>query len=92
MNSRNQPDDLLDLSLRHSLKNWATHSEPPSDGRDRLLATLGEELATPKRKKSFFNFGWTFRFPRNQEVLDFRPVYGYTLDSLYSLKANMAIL
>ena len=92
MNSHNQPDDLLDLSLRHSLKNWAAHNDPPVDGRERLLEALREEIPSPKRKRSKFNFGWTFSFPRNQELLDIRTIYGYTPDSLYSLKANMAIL
>jgi hypothetical protein len=91
MNSHNQPDDLIDLSLRHSLKNWAAHKEPPADGRDRLLAAVQEAASLPDRKPSKFNFGWSFRFLVYQEALN-RPFYGYALESVYSLKANMAIL
>ena len=35
---RNQEDtDILDLSLKHTLKNWVSRSKPPVDGRSRLL-------------------------------------------------------
>ena len=92
MNSHNQPDELVDLSLRHSLKNWATCKAPHGDGRDRLLAAVQEESSQPKRKPLKFNFGWSFRFVFNQEVLSIHPFNGYALESVYSLKANMAIL
>ena len=92
MNSHDQPDELIDLSLRHSLKNWAIHKENPAGGRDRLLAAVQEEGSPPKRKRSKFNFGWSFRFSENQEAFNVRPFYGYALDSVYSLKSNMAIL
>ena len=92
MNSHDQPDELIDLSLRHSLKNWAAHSELPADGRDRLLAAVQEESHLPERKLSKFKFKWSFGFQANQEVLNVRPIYSYTLESVYSFKANMAIL
>lgn len=35
---RNQEDtDILDLSLKHTLKNWVSRSKPPVDGKSRLL-------------------------------------------------------
>ena len=93
MNSRNQSDDLFDLSLRHSLKNWAVHRDPPPGGRDRLLAAAREEVSTtPQQKSSKSYFGWFFRFQENQEVRNTRPIYNFALDSVYSLRANMAIL
>lgn len=92
MNSHNQPDELIDLSLRHSLKNWAAHREPPVDGRARLLAAVQAESYQPERKLSKFRFKWSFGFQGKQEVLNVRPIYSYTLESVYSLKANMAIL
>jgi hypothetical protein len=92
MNSHNQPDDLIDLSLRHSLKNWAAHKAPHADGRDRLLAAVQEDGSPPKHRPSKFNFGWSFRFVFNQDTLNTRLFYRYTLESIYSLKTNMAIL
>jgi hypothetical protein len=92
MNSRNQPDELIDLSLRHSLKNWAAQQAPPINGRDRLLKAVQKESLSPERKLPKFNLGWSFRFVFNQEVLSIHPFNGYALDSVYSLKANMAIL
>ena len=92
MNSRNQPDALIDLSLRHSLKNWAAQQDPPANGRDRLLKAVQEESLSPNRKLSKFNLGWSFRFVFNQEDLRIHPFNGYALESVYSLKANMAIL
>jgi hypothetical protein len=92
MNSHNHLDDLIDLSLRHSLKNWATHKHPPANAREQLLGAVKEEASKPKPKRSKFNLGWTLRFPMNQEAFDYRPIYGYRLESVYALNANMAIL
>ena len=92
MNSHNQPDDMLDLSFRHSLKNWVNHQKPPADGREQLLATAKEADSLSKNRKSKFKFWWSFSFQENREALNVRPIYGYALDSIYSLRANMAIL
>jgi len=92
MNSHNQPDELVDLSLRHSLKNWAAYKALPADGRDRLLAAVHQESSLPERKPSKFNFGWSFCFVFIQDTLNTRPFYGYALESVYLAKANMAIL
>ena len=92
MNSHSQPDDLLDLSLRHSLKNWVTHKDPPADGRDRLLAAAQAVTPTRKRKLPRLDFGWFFHLQGNQEEINIGPIYNYTLESVYSFKANMAIL
>ena len=93
MNSHKLSDDIFDLSLKHSLKNWADRKDIPAGGRDQLLAAAAQqEISTSKRKHSKFNFGWSFRLQGNWEGLAVRPVYGYSLESIYSLKANMAIL
>ena len=92
MNSHNKPDNMLDLSFRHSLKNWVNHQDPPTDGREQLLAAAKEANSLSKTNKSKFKFWWYFSFQETQEVLNVRPIYGYALDSIYSLRANMALL
>jgi hypothetical protein len=38
MSSHKKMDEgIFDLSLRHSLKNWVMRSQPPVDGKSRLL-------------------------------------------------------
>ena len=83
---------MIDLGLRHSLKNLANHKEPPADGRDRLLAAARQEVSLLQPKPSKFKFRWPFSFQAKQEVLNARPIYSYTLDIVYSFKANMVIL
>ena len=93
MNSHKHSDDIFDLSLNHSLKNWVDRKAIPTGGRDQLLAAAAQQEITPsKRKPSKFNLGWSFRIQGTWEGLTVRPVHGYTLESVYSLKANMAIL
>jgi hypothetical protein len=92
MNSHNQLDDMLDLSFRHTLKNWVNHQDPPAGGREHLLAAASEADTPSESKQTKFCFWWSFWFQGNQEVLNVRPIYGYALDSIYSLRANMAIL
>jgi hypothetical protein len=92
MNSHNQSDELMDLGLHHTLKNWAARQVLPTDGRDLLLKAVREKQLSPERKLFKLNFGWSFRFVFTQEVLSIHPFNGYALESLYSLKANMAIL
>jgi hypothetical protein len=91
--SRKQTNDSIDLSLRHSLKNWVARKDPPTDGRDRLLAAVQANISTPQPKPSRFNFEWFFRSQGDQEVLNYRLIYyRYTLESDFSLRANMALL
>ena len=93
MNSHNRSNEVFDLSLKHTLKNWVDRKEVPAGGRDQLLsAAAQQEISSPERKHSKLNFGWSFRFQGNLESLAVRPVYGYSIESIYSLKANMAIL
>lgn len=93
MNSHRTSDDVFDLGLNHSLKNWVDRKSIPAGGRDQLLAAAAQQnISSSKRKHLKFNFGWSFRIQENWDGLIVRPVYGYTLESIYPLKANMAIL
>lgn len=48
-----QEMDILDLSLKHTLKNWAGRSKPPADGKARLLkAATGMSTRTSTQKMS----------------------------------------
>jgi len=89
MNSHNHPDDLLDLSLRHSLKNWTAHKSPPSEIREQLLATARQQKEAVKRPKpARFSFsGWSFQFQYNFNEMTLRSIYRYNLESVYTLKA-----
>lgn len=45
--------DILDISLRHTLKNWVGCSKPPADGKRRLLAAASTmSRVTSKSKMS----------------------------------------
>ena len=44
---RKMDDDLIDLGLKHALKNWASRSQPPAGGKARLIN------AAMHTKKSF---------------------------------------
>lgn len=92
MKPHHPADDSLDLRLRHSLKNWANHKDPPKDGRDRLLAAAQREKSTRRHRPVRFNFAWFFRLQENSRSIDIRPITGYTLENIYSLQVNMAIL
>lgn len=89
MNSRNRPDDLLDLSLRHSLKNWTAHQEPPAEVREQLLSAAKQQKSTPKRSKParLIFSGWSFQFQYNFNEMTIRAIYRYNLESVYALKA-----
>jgi hypothetical protein len=46
--------DTLDLRLKHTLKNWTGHSQPPADGKARLLTAAmkaSRRATTPKVRK-----------------------------------------
>ena len=90
MNSRNQPDMLDDLGLRNSLKNWAASKEPPSNGREQLLAAVQQGSSSRIRKPSKIYFGWYFRFLDCFNEISFHLLYGYPLETV-SLTASMAI-
>ncbi|HBX67901.1 MAG TPA: hypothetical protein DEH25_00490 [Chloroflexi bacterium] len=88
MSSHNHHDDTLDLSLRHTLKNWTAREIPPSDTREELLAAaLRQEAPTPRIKPARFNFGgWSFQFQNEFSEISVRVIYQYNLESVYALK------
>lgn len=52
---RNREDtDILDLSLKYTLRNWAGRSKPPFDGKEHLLnaaSGISRKASAPKRSK-----------------------------------------
>lgn len=52
MSSHRKTDvDLVDLSLRHTLKNWVGRSQPPVDGKSRLINAAFQTRRDFSRKK-----------------------------------------
>ncbi len=99
MNSRKQENGILDKSLNRLLKNWVNRKDLPTSGRKLLLAAAAQqEMSSSHILSSFrwilpkFSFGWTFRFQTSLDAFSARPVYGFSLESAYSLRANMGVL
>lgn len=93
MNSRNLSDDVFDLSLDRSLKNWVDRKSLPANGRDKLLAAAAQQkISSPQRKRLRFTFVWPFRFDGAFEQLPIRPIYGYGFESIDLLRSRMAFL
>jgi hypothetical protein len=57
MNSPKNREDVntLDLSLKHTLKNWAARSQPPADGKTRLFNAVTQRSfqGTPLEASKF---------------------------------------
>ena len=94
MNSRNLTDDVFDLSLDRSLKNWVDSKNPPADGRAKLL-----KAAAVQQKRSFspvkllkINFNWFFNLNENRSEHQIRPVDNYVFEQMDFLKTTMAFL
>lgn len=93
MNSHKQRDEIFDISLRRSLKNFVARKNIPAQMRDQLLeAAAKQEISLVQRKYARFDFVWSFLFQRIPEGSPARSIYGFSIDSAYSLRANMAIL
>ena len=52
MSSRNHSEDLMDIGLRHTFKNWVARKEAPAQGRERLIAAAVWQNAQPKPSNS----------------------------------------
>lgn len=93
MNSHNHFEDVIDLSLERSLKNWVDRKTPPKDLRAQLLAEAACSKPLPKRRRTIsFARGWSLLCQGNQQTLVLQPLYGYTfIESVFSLKASMAV-
>ena len=93
MNSRNPSDDVFDLSLDRSLKNWVDRKNPPANGRDKLLAAAAQqEMSSPQRKRAKFTLVWPFRFHVGTDQLPLRSIYGYGFEGVDLLRTRMAFL
>ena len=93
MNSHKKSDEVFDLSLNHTLKNWVDRKSSPKRGREQLLGMAVQQDVLPARPKALhLNIGWSFRFQTSLEALSSQPVYGFSMESAYSLRANMAIV
>ena len=93
MNSRNLTDDVFDLSLDRSLKNWVDRKNPPADGRAKLLK------AAAQQKRSFFreklqkiNFEWFFSLNEIRCEYQIRPIDNYLFEQMDFMKTTMAFL
>ena len=93
MNSHNHFDDVIDLSLERSLKNWVDGKTPPTDLRAQLLAEAARSKPIRKRRRTVsFVRGWSLLSQGNQQAFVLQPLYGYTfIESVFSLKASMAV-
>lgn len=82
MNSHNHSDDLLDLSLEHSLKNWVARKNPPINGRERLLAVARQqEISKPQHWVSRLNLSALIRYQNNLSEVAIRSFYGHAFES-----------
>ena len=92
MSLRNRSEELLDIRLQHTLKNWVARKDVPKGGRDQLLAA-----ATRQKEQEFSEQLIKQRLTRlfNSNItLSERSVFpGYVsaLDSVYAIKASMTI-
>jgi len=90
MSSHNHPEDLLDLSLKHALKNWGARKNAPADARDQLLAAAAQQsFSTPKKSISRFHLGWSIFIQSDLSEAAVRSLYGYALEAM-SFRTSMA--
>ena len=92
MSSRNHSEDLTDIGLRHTFKNWVARKEAPAQGRERLLVAAVWQNTQPKPCNSINQR--LEKIFRSAGVLSERsvyPCYGYALDSVYIVRASKTI-
>jgi hypothetical protein len=51
---------LLDLGLKHSLKNWSSRNRPPMDGKKRLLLKVAQISKKERTRKASSLIFWLF--------------------------------
>jgi hypothetical protein len=93
MSSRNRSEDLLDIRLQHTLKNWVSQNEISHKGREQLLAAAAKQqilAPKPKRKSFKFNFGWSY-YNGNLRDVAVHSMYGYALDAI-TFKTSLAMV
>jgi hypothetical protein len=92
MNSRNHSDDLLDIRLKHTLKNWVARKEAPEESREQLLVAALQQNAFPKSNNSIKQ--GLDRLFHSKTTLSERsvfPGYGYALDTVFVIRASMTV-
>jgi hypothetical protein len=93
MNSRNLTDDVFDLSLDRSLKNWVVRKNPPADGRAKLLkAAVQQERPFPRVKLRKINFEWFFNLNEIRCEHQIRPIDNHLFEQMDFLTTTMAFL
>ena len=93
MNSRNLTDDVFDLSLDRSLKNWVDLKEPPADGRAKLLkVAVQQEISFPRVKLPKINFEWFLNMNEIRCEHQIRPIDIYLFEQMDFLKTTMSFL
>jgi hypothetical protein len=93
MNSRNLTDDVFDLSLDRSLKNWVDRKKPPADGRAQLLkAVVKQERSFPRLRLLRINFEWLFNLSEIRCEHQIRPIDNYLFEQMDFMKTTMAFL
>jgi hypothetical protein len=92
MSLRNRSEELLDIRLQHTLKNWAAHKEIPGDHREQLLALAAQQNAQ-QDSENFLKLK-IYRLFHSKTNLSERSVFpGYVsaLDSVYAIKSSMTV-
>jgi hypothetical protein len=85
MSSRKKMDEgIFDLSLRHSLKNWVMRSQPPVDGKSRLLKAA-MQTSRPGSNQKFSKISGLVSMTLNESFIE---IYLdiYKMPIRYSLK------
>jgi hypothetical protein len=92
MNSRNLTDDVFDLSLDRSLKNWVDRKNPPPDGRAKLLKAAAQKKSFSRVKLPKINIAWFLNLNEIRCEYQIRPIDNYLLEHMDFLKTTMAFL
>ncbi len=70
---RKMDNELIDLSLKHVLKNWAHRSQPPLDGKSRLINSAMQNKSARSSNSLSKILGWismSFRVNFNENYLE----------------------
>jgi hypothetical protein len=93
MNSRNLTDDVFDLSLDRSLKNWVDRKYPPADGRAKLLkAAVQQKRSFSRVKLPKINIEWFLNLNEIRCEYQIRPIDNYLFEHMDFLKTTTAFL
>jgi hypothetical protein len=92
MSSRNRSEELLDIRLQHTLKNWAAHTPAPKEGREQLLAAVVQQKALQSSNHLLKQkITRLFHAKTSLSERSVFPGYVSALDSVYAIKASMTV-